>query len=183
MNDWNKKEMLEKIHLQGFRYEQRYKQCPQATLSAIQDGFGIVGDEVIKAAHIFAGGTARTGRGTCGALAGGLMALASKWGRDRKYFDHGIDRHYPEGLAKKLCDRFTQQYGSIICNHVHKKIFGRTFDLWDPKEYEEFEKAGAHKDKCPEVVGVVASWTAEILLEEGVRPKGPKEWPYPPEHR
>lgn len=35
----------------------------------------------------------------------------------------------------------------------------------DPKEYEEFDKAGAHVDKCPSVSGNVARWIAEIVLE------------------
>jgi hypothetical protein len=36
----------------------------------------------------------------------------------------------------------------------------------DPKEYEEFEKAGAHIDKCPTVSGNAAKWTVEIILKE-----------------
>jgi hypothetical protein len=35
----------------------------------------------------------------------------------------------------------------------------------DPKEYEDFGKAGAHVDKCTSVSGNVARWTAEIILE------------------
>ena len=37
--------------------------------------------------------------------------------------------------------------------------------MWDSKDYEEFERAGGHKDKCPSVAGNVAVWVAEILLE------------------
>jgi hypothetical protein len=32
-------------------------------------------------------------------------------------------------------------------------------------------KAGAHAEKCPSVVGNAAKWVAEILWEEGDRPK------------
>lgn len=38
--------------------------------------------------------------------------------------------------------------------------------MWDAKEYEEFERAGGHRDKCPSVTGNVAKWVAQILLEE-----------------
>ena len=68
--------------------------------------------------------------------------------------------------AKKLYDKFVEEYDSPLCKDVQKKIFGRSFNLLDPKEYEEFEKAGAHVDKCPDVSGKVARWTAEILLNE-----------------
>jgi len=33
-------------------------------------------------------------------------------------------------------------------------------------QYEEFEKAGAHVDKCPSVSGNVARWAAEIIIDE-----------------
>lgn len=178
-----KEEILEKIKSQGFEYEKRYKQCSQAVLAPLQDFFDIIDDKIIKSAHAFAGGTARCGDGTCGALAGAMMALSCKWGRERKYFDHGVERDYPEEIAKELHDKFIEEYGSVICNKVHEKIFGRTYDLWDPKEYKEFEDAGAHKDKCPEVVGKVAKWTASFLLEEGVPLKKPEEWPTPPGYR
>jgi len=103
--------------------------------------------------------------GTCGALAGGVMALCCKYGRTRENFAKGRYLR-PLELAKELHDRFIQEYGSCICRDVHKRIFGRSFNLWDPKEYEEFEREGAHKDKCPGVVANVAMWVAEMLLRE-----------------
>ncbi len=33
---------------------------------------------------------------------------------------------------------------------------------------EEFEKAGAHVDKCPTVSGNAARWTAEVILNENL---------------
>ena len=53
-----------------------------------------------------------------------------------------------------------------VCKDVHQKLFGRAFKLLDPEEYQEFEKAGAHVDKCPSVSGNVARWTAEIILDD-----------------
>ena len=53
-----------------------------------------------------------------------------------------------------------------IVEMFKKKLFGRSFDLLNQDEYEAFEKAGAHVDKCPSVSGNVARWTAEIILEE-----------------
>jgi hypothetical protein len=66
----------------------------------------------------------------------------------------------------KLHDKFINEYGSILCKDIQKKIMGRSFNLWDPKDYEEFEKAGGHTDKCPDVVGKAAEWTVEILYDD-----------------
>lgn len=132
-------------------------------LAAVQDVFGISSDDVFKAGHALAGGSGLTGNGTCGALSGGILALGCMYGRERENFAQNIMKPYK--LAKELHDKFVEEYGSCICRDVQKKIFGRSFNLWDPSEYKEFEKMGGHKDKCPEVVGKVARWVAEMLLE------------------
>jgi len=161
----NRREILEQIFARAFEYEQKYGSCSQCVLGAVQDVFGIVHDEVFKAGHALAGGVGLATDGTCGALAGGVMALCCKYGRTHEDFAKGryLRAHQ---LAKRLHDRFVQEYGSCICREVHNKIFGRSFNLWDPKEYEDFERAGAHTDKCPTVAGNVAMWVAEILLNE-----------------
>ena len=160
----SKKESLEQVYTRAFEYEQKYGSCPPCVLAAIQDVFGGIDNEVFKAGHALAGGVGLSTDGTCGALSGGVMALCCKHGRPRKNFANGryLKSHQ---LAKKLYDRFVQEYGSCICRDVQKKIFGRSFNMWDSKGYEEFEGAGGHKDKCPSVAGNVAVWVAEILLQ------------------
>ena len=156
--------MLKRVYDRAFEYEQKYGSCPQCVLAAIQDEFGIVHDDVFRAGHALAGGVGLSTQGTCGALTGGVMALSCKYGRSRENFDKGsFLKSYVR--AKKLYDRFVQEYGSTICRDIHMKLFGRTFNLWDSREYKEFEAAGAHRDKCPPVAGNVAKWVAEILTE------------------
>jgi len=65
--------------------------------------------------------------------------------------------------VRNLHARYLDAYGSVKCADVHQKIFGRTFDQWDPKEFGEFLRLGGHMDKCTAVVGNVARWTVEIL--------------------
>ena len=43
---------------------------------------------------------------------------------------------------------------------------GRSYNLWIPEEFKEFEKAGGHTDKYPIVVGNASKWAIEILLRE-----------------
>ena len=72
--------------------------------------------------------------------------------------------------ARLLCDRYVQEYGSILCPAIQTKLFGRTYYLPDPDEFQKFLKAGGHSDptKCMHIVGNASKWTMEILLDKGV---------------
>ncbi len=59
-----------------------------------------------------------------------------------------------------------EKYGSVICKDIHREIFGRTYDLLDPEDKQQFDDDGAHRDKCTSVVADAAAWTVEILLQE-----------------
>ena len=161
----DRKEILDRVYARAFEYEQKHGSCPQCVLAAVHDLFGIVSDDVFRAGHALAGGVGLATNGTCGALSGGIMAISCKYGRSRENFAKGrYLRSYQ--IGKRLYDRFVQEYGSCICREVQQRIFGRSFNMWDAKEYEEFERAGGHGDKCPSVTGNVAMWVAQILLEE-----------------
>lgn len=162
----NREEALERVYKLAYEYEQKYGSCPQCVLAAIQEVFGDITDQVVRAAHGLAGGVGLSTQGTCGALSGGVMALSCSYGRKKEDFPKGrFLRSY--ALAKELNDRFLKEYGSTICRDVHTKVFGRTFNLWDRDDYDKFEEAGAHRDKCPSVTGNVAKWVAEILMDRG----------------
>lgn len=171
----DKKETLEKAYALAYEFEQKYGSCSQCVLAALQETVGGIDDGVFKASHALAGGTAKTGQGTCGALAGGIMAISAEYGRERADLEAGRSTEASR-LAKILYDTFVTEFGSPICTGVQETIFGRSFDLWDPEEHQAFEEAGGHRDKCPDVAGKAAKWTAEILLDavgetEGRRPE------------
>jgi C_GCAxxG_C_C family probable redox protein len=160
----NDRQMLDQAYALGYEFEQKYGVCPQCVLAALRETLGGIDDEVFKAAHALAGGGALTGRGTCGALAGGMMAIGAHYGRDRASFQSSRSR-YSAKLARRLYEKFVAEFASPICADVQVARFGRSFDLWDPQDYRAFEDAGGHVDKCPDVVGKTARWTAQILLE------------------
>lgn len=161
----------EKAYTLAYEFEQKYGNCPQCVLAAIQEAVGPVDDAIFKAGHALAGGAALSGSGTCGALSGGMLAIAAKYGRDRANFAKG--RHLTSyQLSKNLLDRFVAEFGSPICGGVQTKVLGRSYDLWDQKDFQAFEAAGGHVDKCPVVAGLTARWTAEILLEEAAKEQG-----------
>lgn len=163
----SKEQLSEKAYKLGFDYESNNHGCAQCTLAAVQDTLGLGDDSAFKGASGLSGGVGRMGH-VCGALTGGVIAIGLSMGRERKDFDsdHIPQLYYTEEVAKKLHDKFMEEYGTCNCREIQQKIFGRTFDLWNPGHWEIFEELGGHVDKCPSVVGKAARWTVEIILEE-----------------
>lgn len=162
----SREEVLDKIYKLAYKYEAERGSCPQCVLAALHETLGVGDPKTIQAADAMAGGTALSAEGTCGALVGGLLAIGSVVGRTYKDFSAGERKRRVFQYSIKLYDRFVKEYGSPVCKGVHMKIFGRTFNLRDSKDYAEFEKAGAHVDKCTSVSGNTARWAAEILIDD-----------------
>jgi C_GCAxxG_C_C family probable redox protein len=162
----NREEVLKKAYDTAFAYEREYGNCPQAILATMYDLFGIGGDDAFKSGTGLAGGGALAGDGTCGALVGGIMALGLVFGRDRDGYTSGKRAGKAYKAAKILHDKFVEEFGGVVCRDVQKSIFGRSFDLLKRDDYRKFEEMGGHSDKCTDVVGKVAMWVADIILDE-----------------
>jgi C_GCAxxG_C_C family probable redox protein len=161
-----REEKLQKAYDLAFKYEAERGSCPQCVYSALMETLNVGDKNVVKSIDALAGGTALSAEGTCGALVGGLCAISSIVGRTYEDFSAGERKRRIFMYSKKLYDKFMQEYGSILCKDVHKKLFGRTFKLMDKNDYAEFEKMGAHVNKCPDVSGKTAKWAAEIILDD-----------------
>ena len=158
-------EAAQRAHWLAHEYLRMYGSCGQCVIAAVQQTIGGEVDEAaFKAAHLLAGGAASSGEGTCGALSGGMMAISSVMGRDWASFARGgsVGAMVP---AKRLYDRFVQEYGSCVCRGVLTRVLGRPYDLWDADDARAYLEAGGRSDKCADVSGKVASWTVEILQE------------------
>jgi len=135
-------------------------------VAALQDAFDLRSDIIFKAATALAGGGGRAIDGSCGAYTGAILFFGSIVGRERNDFkDEAKVRLQTHNLAKKLHDKFIQEYGSVVCQNVQTKLMGRSYYFIDPDEYKKFLDAGAHDIYCTDVVGKAAKWAAEILLE------------------
>ena len=157
-------ELLEKIEKTAYNYERVYHGCSQCVLKALQEHLPMGDGDAFKAASALAGGVARMGE-TCGALSGGIMAIGLAYGR-KKLEDTKISPQYAKAmeLAVNLYQRFEKELGSAKCRDIQKSLFGRSFDLKNPTEREEFIKAGGY-EKCSEVVKKAARLAAEVILK------------------
>lgn len=165
LNPLDQQDILKRVYDTAFEYERVQGCCPQCVLAAVQDVVGVGGDELFKAAHTLTAGGAMTTTGTCGALAGALMAVGCVHGRSRADFANGPG--IPSFvLAKRVFDAFVEEFGSPICADIQTKLMGRPFDMWDGAEFKAFLAAGGHEDKCPHVVATAAQIATGLLLSE-----------------
>ena len=162
----NKKQVMELAQQLGYRYEQESHYCPQATLAALMDVFNFNDDTLFKSCFGFHGGGGDSNDGACGALVAGTIAISFFFGRTRSEFDLRIQNCQATGLVKRLHECFEEEYGGIRCRDVHRKLFGREFNVWDEEDLKVFLDMGAHETKCPEAVGKGAAWAAGIIWEE-----------------
>ncbi len=163
----NNKKIIQKARDAGFKYEKCYRGCAQCTLAAVQDAIDIQDQGLFRAASGLASGGGLLCTGSCGGYSAGIMMISSMFGRRRENFDNDNDFKYSSfKLARDLNKKFEEKYGSIICGAIHKKIFGRTYNLLDSEQKKLFEEDGAHTDKCTSVVADAAAWTTEIILTE-----------------
>ena len=164
-----KKELLEKAYKLGFEYEKLYRGCSQCAIAAIQDTLDIRDDNVFKAGTGLAAGGGLTGIGVCGGYAGGIMVLSQLLGRERSNFeDLERVRFKSFELARKFLWQYTQELGSIICRDIQLIRFGRPYYIADMDDFEKFEEAGGHVDKCTDVVGKASQLAVKLILDEGL---------------
>ena len=142
-------------------YEELYGSCAQGTLMALQEEFKIGNAQTIKAATAMPG-IALRGE-TCGAVIGAIMALGLAFGKDKPDDFAAVQR--TTGASRKLCRRFEEEFGGCNCRDVQHHMFGRSFNLTDPKDQAEFIKANA-SNKCRAPAGKAARIAGEMILEE-----------------
>ncbi len=137
--------------------------CAQSSFLALQEQFGLPGEDVLKALTPLTG-IAERGE-TCGAVTGSLMIFGLIYGRGKTQL--GDWDRYRSSLipAGKFCGIFEKQYGSTMCCNIQQKKYGRCFHLTRPDELKAFQEAGA-TDKCTTVVQSAVRTAAGIILDD-----------------
>lgn len=173
MSAEEQEQIIRNIEQSACEYEKLYGGCARSTLRALQEHLGIGHDEAFRAATPFSGGTGRSGE-LCGALIGGVMAIGLVYAAGE--FEHGKAESRPLAVKSppyeragertiKLCDRFREEFGSLRCRDVMKKVFGKVWDLREPEARAEFLQPRLH-DRCGEVTKKSARLAAEVILEK-----------------
>ncbi len=156
----DKQALAQQAYQKALQYELDYGCCPQCVLAAVQETVGVVDDSTIKASHGLSGGGGLMGKGACGALTGGLVALSAKRGRDRNRLDKGSGvNNFQKG--KELVERFRQEFGGITCEELQQRFTGRTYDMWNVEEYKAFDQARGNQ--CALATAAVTQWVVEML--------------------
>ncbi len=160
-----KEKLIKTIGLDAHDNEAKYWGCAQSTLAAFQKHLDLEDSAVFKSSTALAGGVGRTGKGACGALAAGVMAISLIYGRDRLE-PVAESTGYQEAmrLSGILCDKFEEEFRGLKCYDVQEKVFGRTWNLRDDKEREKFIEDGLH-DACADVCQKAAELAAAVILE------------------
>ena len=167
MNKDKKDDYINRAYDLGYEYEKTYRGCAQCTLAAVQDALEIRDDNLFRAASSLASGGGLTCAGSCGGFSAGLMLIGSLFGRRREHFDNDDDFKYTAfRMGRELHERFIETYGTPICEQIHLRLFGRTYDLYDAEDKQQFNDDGGHTDKCTSVVANAAAWTTQLLLDE-----------------
>jgi hypothetical protein len=166
--DLNRADVLKRAYRLGFEKEKVFKGCAQCHLLAQFDLTGQSHPVLFMAAGALAAGIGRCGDGSCGAYTGGVLFMGTAIGRRLEYVDNDRDNwNVSYEMTQKLQEKFINAYGTVTCAHIHEDIFGRAYILKDTSVRDDFEKAGAHADKCTTVVAYAVMWVAEILIEKG----------------
>jgi hypothetical protein len=142
--------------------------CGWSTLYGLSQHFNFIPEELVAAATSLSGGCGAS-NGSCGAYVCGLLAIGWK-------FNPPMGDNSPQGIARReiaarklktFREAFIKEFGTTMCPIIHEKLYGRSFDLMDEREREEFFAIPDHREKCASVVTKGARLAAEIMLEEG----------------
>ena len=139
--------------------------CARSVLVGLKEIFDEIPEEMITATLSLAGGTG-SASGSCGAYCCGLMAVGLKYNAPlSEELKNPALKQRDAAKFSEYRDRFLKEMGTIMCPDLQEKVFGRAYNLIDPKDHEAFLTTPGHEEKCAEVVGVATRIAAEMILE------------------
>lgn len=153
-------ERLDRLARKAGDHVEAWGSCAQGTLLALQEEFDLGDIQSLKAATAMPGMALRGE--TCGAVVGSIMVFGLEFGREKPEDVQAMMRTM--GVARRLCKEFEEKFGSCMCSGVQEHLFGRSFDLTDPQDIQEFAAAGAAK-KCRIPAEAAARIAGRMILE------------------
>lgn len=155
----SREEILDRVERRAGDYEELWGNCAQGTLLALQEEFQLGDKQTLRMATAMPGIASRGE--TCGAVVAALMVLGLAFGREE------VDDSQAVGIttarSRKLCRLFEGEFGSCNCRDVQHRIYGRSFDFYDPADQAAIGAADMGK-KCRLPAGRAARLAAGIIL-------------------
>jgi C_GCAxxG_C_C family probable redox protein len=171
------RQTAEKAADAAYGYSYNGGHCSQSTIRGLMEAYGKADNDIFRAMCAFAGGCGCEGDAGCGAYTAGAYFLGMHFGlnmEDTDMDDPPLKNRGDDILAMvgKLHQRFTETYGSAICERIHRRLFGRPYYLADEDEHNKLKNiVQENKDRegfiwCAHVCRDAARWTVEILEAE-----------------
>ncbi len=126
--------------------------CAQSVLLALSEDWNIRNELIPKVATGLGGGIGRSGS-VCGALTGGVLALGLKYGTNESSAEKRKEAYEK---SSRLYKRFRTEFGTVLC----KELIG--YDLSNPKELEEAQKADVFQNRCTNFIRQTAGFVEEL---------------------
>ena len=145
---------------------EKYHNCAQCTLVAIQKITGLKDDGLAKASTGFAGGIGGT-QSVCGALTGAALALGIKYGRDVSYLEGPAEaalNKQAEAVEQtaRLTKWFEREFGSILCSALRQSHMGTDLSRDVPWQQEWADQLGMSV-RCAEIAAKTARRALAML--------------------
>ena len=171
MDDIIKK--AEEAYKLAYDFDTTYSECSQATMYALQTVYGLKDESILKGIVALAGGGLHRCDGSCGVYQASIFFLGMHVARGAEDLDK--DKDDPSafkkmedlfGLGDRIYKKFIDNYGSIKCGDIQRKLMGRAYYLRDEDEMKKFKEDGGYSIEVgPGIVANGAKWTVEILEE------------------
>lgn len=161
-----KEEILDIVGSAAREAQIRDDVCSRSLLIGLNEYFGFIPDEVIRASFSLCGG-AGASSGSCGCYTCGLLAVGLRYNvpLEEELEDPEL-QSVGQQKFMEYRDRFIKEFGTTLCPEIHKQVFGRSYIFTNPEDAAAFMQLPEHRVKCADVVERAARLTAEMLLED-----------------
>ena len=161
-------EKIEKAAQRAYEIQCRDDVCSRSTLAGLAEVFDFIPEELVTASGCLCGGTG-SASGSCGAYCAGLLAVGLRFNapisREAECPDEDIFGETTGAVMSAYRDCFMETFGTVLCPEIHKRLFGRSFDLLREEDRQAFFELEGHVQKCGEVVREAARIAAEMIVE------------------
>ena len=166
--DKEKQERIEKAAKAAYEFQCRDDVCSRSTLAGLAEVFDFIPECLVTASASLCGGTG-SASGSCGAYCAGLLAVGLKYNasiaQEQAAPDDDVFGATTAPRFSEFRDRFKSQFGTVLCPEIHKKLFGKAYQLDTPEGQQAFFKLEGHVERCGTVVAAAARLAAEMILE------------------